>query len=52
MVFNAVEVVCPINVLKAKLVIVAMDTPLALVLVSKISAGIIQLSGPHVALNE
>src|ERR1700712_474103 len=38
MVFIAVDVVCPIIVLNAKLVIVAIETPLALVLVSKISA--------------
>ena len=52
MVSIAVDVVCPIKVLKAKLAIVAIDTPFARVLVSKISAGMIQLSGPHVALNE
>jgi hypothetical protein len=49
---NATEVVCPIMVLKAKLVIVAMETPLDLVFVSKISAGMIQDRGPQVALNE
>src|ERR1051326_8021219 len=48
----ATEVTCPIIVLKAKLVIVAIDTPFARVLVSNISAGIIQLNGPHVALKE
>lgn len=37
-------------VLKAKLVIVAMLTPLLRVRVSKTSAGMIQLSGPHVQL--
>jgi hypothetical protein len=41
-----------IIVLKAKLLMVAMLTPLALVRVSKTSAGIIQLKGPHVAENE
>jgi hypothetical protein len=48
----AVDVVCPIIVLKAKLTIVAIETPLALVLVSNISAGIIQLSGPQEILKE
>lgn len=43
----ATDVVWPIIVLKAKLVIVAIETPLARVLVSKISAGIIQESGPQ-----
>lgn len=38
-VFMATEVVCPIIVLKAKLVMVAIETPFARVLVSKISAG-------------
>jgi hypothetical protein len=52
MLFIAIGVVCPIIVLNAKLTIVAILTPLALVLVSKISAGMIQDSGPHVALNE
>jgi hypothetical protein len=49
---SATLVVCPIIVLNAKLVIVAILTPLDLVFVSNISAGMIQLSGPHVALNE
>jgi len=49
---KATEVVCPIMVLNAKLVMVTMDTPLARVLVSKISAGMIQESGPHAALKE
>jgi hypothetical protein len=43
----AVDVVCPIIVLNAKLTMVAILTPLALVLVSNISAGMIQLSGPQ-----
>lgn len=37
-----------IMVLKAKLVIVAMLTPLLRVCVSNTSAGMIQLNGPHV----
>lgn len=41
-----------IMVLKAKLVIVAMLTPLERVLVSNTSAGMIQLKGPQVAENE
>jgi len=48
----AVPVVCPTMVLNAKLTIVAILTPLLLVRVSNISAGIIQLNGPHVAENE
>jgi hypothetical protein len=39
-------------VLKAKDIMVAMETPLARVRVSKISAGMIQLSGPQVAEKE
>ena len=39
-------------VLNAKLVMVAILTPLARVRVSNISAGIIQLKGPQVAENE
>jgi translation elongation factor EF-1alpha len=39
-------------VLKAKDTIVAIETPLERVLVSKISAGMIQDNGPHVAENE
>lgn len=49
---RATLVVWPIMVLKAKLVMVAIETPLERVLVSKISAGIIHDRGPHVALNE
>lgn len=45
-------VTCPIMVLKANDIMVAIETPLARVRVSKISAGIIQLSGPQVAENE
>ena len=52
MVKMAVDVVWPIKVLKAKLVMVAMETPLLLVLVSKISAGMIHDNGPQVALKE
>jgi hypothetical protein len=40
------------SVLKAKETIVAMETPLERVRVSKISAGMIQDRGPHVAENE
>lgn len=43
MLLIAIGVTCPIMVLNAKLVIVASETPFDLVLVSKISAGII----PH-----
>lgn len=50
--FIAIPVVCPIIVLKAKLVIVAILTPLDLVYVSNISAGMIQESGPQVDENE
>jgi hypothetical protein len=39
-------------VLKANETIVAMETPFERVLVSKISAGMIQESGPHVAEKE
>lgn len=49
---RATDVVCPIMVLNANDTMVAMDTPLERVLVSKISAGMIHDSGPHVALNE
>lgn len=49
---SATEVVCPIMVLKAKDVMVAIDTPLLRVLVSKISAGMIQDRGPQVKLKE
>lgn len=42
----------PIIVLNANEVIVAMETPLDRVRVSKTSAGIIQDNGPHVAENE
>lgn len=49
---RATEVVCAIMQLKAVLTIVAMETPLARVLVSKISAGMIQDRGPHVALKQ
>lgn len=52
MVDMATLVVCPIIVLNAKLTIVAIDTPFERVRVSKISAGMIQLSGPQVALKE
>lgn len=51
-VFMATEVVWPIRVLNAKLVMVATDTPFARVLVSKISAGMIQERGPQVQLKE
>jgi hypothetical protein len=40
------------SVLKAKETIVAIETPLERVRVSKISAGIIQDKGPHVAEKE
>jgi len=42
----------PIIVLKAKLTIVAIETPLDRVRVSNISAGMIHDSGPQVALKE
>ena len=42
----------PMRVLKAKDVMVAMETPLERVRVSKISAGIIQDRGPQVAEKE
>lgn len=45
-------VTCPINVLKAKETIAPMETPLDLVLVSKISAGIIHDKDPHVNEND
>ena len=48
MFFIAIGVTCPIMVLKAKDIIVAILTPFDLVLVSKISAGTIQDSGPFV----
>lgn len=48
----AVSVICPIRVLKANETIVAIETPLERVLVSKISAGITQERGPQVAENE
>lgn len=49
---RATEVVWPIMVLKANDIMVAIDTPLARVFISKISAGIIHDKGPHVALKE
>jgi hypothetical protein len=49
---RATDVVWPIMVLKAKDIIVARDTPLARVFISKISAGMIQDKGPQVALKE
>jgi hypothetical protein len=48
----ATLVTWPINVLNANEVIVAMETPLERVLVSKISEQITQVSGPMVALKE
>ena len=48
----AVSVTCPMSVLKAKETIVAIETPLERVRVSKISAGMIQERGPQVALKE
>jgi hypothetical protein len=48
----AVSVICPMSVLKAKETIVAIETPLERVRVSKISAGITQESGPQVAEKE
>ena len=45
---RATDVHCPIMVLKAKETIAAIPTPLLRVLVSKISAGIIQDKGPAV----
>jgi hypothetical protein len=45
-------VICPMSVLKAKDTMVAMETPLERVRVSKISAGIIHDRGPQVAENE
>lgn len=49
---KAVDVTCPMSVLKAKETMVAMETPLERVRVSKISAGIIQERGPQVAEKE
>lgn len=48
----ATLVICPISVLKAKLIMVARDTPLERVCVSKISAGMIQESGPQAKEND
>jgi len=48
----AVSVTCPIKVLKAKETMVAMETPLDRVRVSKISAGMTQDRGPQVAEKE
>ena len=45
----AVEVTCPIKVLKAKETMIERLTPLERMCVSKISAGIIQERGPQVA---
>lgn len=42
------EVTCPINVLKAKETMTAIDTPFDLVFVSKTSAGMIQERLPQV----
>lgn len=48
----AMGVTCPIIVLNAKDIMVASETPLARVRVSKISAGIIHERGPQVAEKE
>ena len=48
----AVEVTCPIKVLKAKETMTERLTPLEHMCVSKISAGIIQKRGPQVAEKE
>lgn len=48
----AMGVTCPIIVLNAKDIMVARETPLARVRVSKISAGMIQERGPQVAEKE
>jgi hypothetical protein len=48
----AVSVIWPMRVLKAKLTMVAIETPLERVRVSKISAGMTQESGPQVAEKE
>ena len=46
------SVTCPMSVLKAKDTMVAMATPFERVRVSKISAGMIQERGPHIAEKE
>ena len=48
----AISVTCPISVLKAKETMVAIETPLERVRVSKISAGITQERGPQVQEKE
>ena len=52
MLVMATSVTWPISVLKAKLTMVAMETPFERVRVSNISAGMIQDRGPQVAEKE